>query len=145
MSLKCLPSPFQQKCLGIFYPGKYQHEESSNFEPRWANLVANAAEEVRALFVHDMNKLHTDSVITIPVPGRPSGMAGLPPVVYETPATKLLRIGGIPMWKRSCGLPSFSAAEGEGEERRELEQHEDEPFSIISTFLPDANIDVLRQ
>ena len=47
--------------------------------------------------------------MTIPLPGMPTGAAGVPPPIrYESDGLKILREGGIPLWTISCGCNEYS-------------------------------------
>ena len=70
--------------------------------------LAKVTEEVRRIYIDCMDVLHTQDVVTIPLPGLPTGAAGIPPPIrYESESLKILREGGIPLWTLTCGCHEY--------------------------------------
>ena len=71
--------------------------------------LASITEEVRRGYIDTMDILHTQDIVTIPLPGLPTGAAGIPPPIrYESESLKILREGGIPLWSLTCGCHEYS-------------------------------------
>ena len=112
--------------------------------------LATVTEEVRRIYVDCMDVLHTQDVVTIPLPGLPSGAAGVPPPIrYESESLKILREGGIPLWTKTCGtqdyqgirakLPTSSLAWVEDEEREE--KREDSTEDKVASKEEEASVE----
>ncbi len=71
--------------------------------------LAKITEEVRRAYIDVMDVLHTQDLVTIPLPGMPAGAAGVPPPIrFESESLKTLRAGGIPLWSAACGCADFA-------------------------------------
>ena len=94
-----VPSELFQSALsraGIFLDTPEDLKKLSRYEIK---ALAKITEEVRRGYIDVMDVLHTQDLVTIPLPGMPSGAAGVPPPIrFESKSLRSLRAGGIPLW-----------------------------------------------
>ena len=77
--------------------------------PLQIRALAAITEEVRRGYIDTMDILHTQDIVTIPLPGLPTGAAGIPPPIrYESDSLQILREGGIPLWTVTCGCHEYN-------------------------------------